>query len=321
VLTLDGQKQKDVAVKVGCSPKAVRMWSQRIGEDEDADDSQRSGRPKLLHTSTMDALIDAAIEAPKHSTPRELKHKFDLSCSAKTVRRVLDDAGLFGRIARVIPLQSARVTQLRLSFGQGYAAFDWTKVLWSDEMSIRIGPQGQAWVQRPIGEAFDPQYCVEKEKHAPKVHVWGCFAAAGVGRIHVFTENLDAVLMKKILKEHLMKSADKFWRTGTLWHFQQDNDPKHTSRLVSDYLERELCIKDYILKWPPYSPDLNPIENLWADLKKRVEKHNCTNVKELEEAVKKEWAATDTKLCQKLVASMPDRIARLLEYNGAPTGY
>ncbi len=202
VLTLDGQKQKDVAVKVGCSPRAVRTWSQRIGEDEDAEDSQRSGRPKLLHPSTMDALIDAAIAAPKASTPRELKHKFDLSCSVKTIRRVLDDAGLFGRIARVIPPQNARITQLRLSFGQGYADFDWKKVLWSDEMFIRIGPQGQTWVQRPIGEAFDPQYCVEKEKHAPKVHVWGCMSAAGVGAIHVFTENLDAALMKKILKEH-----------------------------------------------------------------------------------------------------------------------
>jgi hypothetical protein len=115
----------------------------------------------------MDALIDAAIAAPKASTPRELKHKFDLSCSAKTIRRVLDDAGLFGRIARVIPPQNARITQLRLSFGHGYAHFDWKKVLWSDEMSIRIGPQGHTWVQRPIGEAFDPQYCVEKEKHAP----------------------------------------------------------------------------------------------------------------------------------------------------------
>jgi transposase len=119
VLTLDGQKQKDVAVKVGCSPRAVRTWSQRIGEDEDAEDSQRSGRPKLLHPSTMDALIDAAIEAPKHSTPRELKHKFDLSCSAKTIRRVLDDAGLFGRIARVIPPQNPRITELRLSFARG----------------------------------------------------------------------------------------------------------------------------------------------------------------------------------------------------------
>jgi hypothetical protein len=212
------------------------------------------------------------------------------------------------------------VIKQRLSFAEGYGNFDWSKVLWSDEMSIRLGPQGQTWVQRPIGEAFTTDYCVQTAKHPPKVHVWGCMASGGVGRVHVFTENLDAELMRRILKEHLMKSAHMFWPRG-LWHFQQDNDPKHTSRIVTDYLQRDLCIKDYCIKWPPYSPDLNPIENLWADLKKRVEKRNPTKVEELKEAVEKEWAGTDEGLCRKLVASMPDRIARLLEYEGGPTGY
>ena len=82
-----------------------------------------------------------------------------------------------------------------------------------------------------------------------------------------------------------------------------------------------LCIKDYIIKWPPYSPDLNPIENLWADLKKRVEQHNAKTVEELKEAVEQEWRKTDAQLCQKLVASMPARIAKVLQYNGLPTGY
>ena len=97
-----------------------------------------------------------------------------------------------------------------------------------------------------------------------------------------------------------------------------DNVSFHHNSRIADLVEQRGCRLFYL---PAYSPDLNPIENLWADLKKRVERHNCTNVKELEEAVRKEWAATDIKLCQKLVASMPDRIARLLEYNGAPTGY
>ena len=87
---------------------------------------------------------------------------------------MLDDAGLFGRISRVIPPMKPPTIERRLRFAHSYAQMDWARVLWSDEMSIRIGPQGQTWVQRPIGEAFNPEYCVEKEKHPPKVHVWGC---------------------------------------------------------------------------------------------------------------------------------------------------
>lgn len=81
VLVLDGQKTSVVAKKVGCSPKAVRVWSERIIDDDDPEDDHRSGRPKMLKNSVMDAIIDAAIENPKTSTPRELKHLFDFQCN------------------------------------------------------------------------------------------------------------------------------------------------------------------------------------------------------------------------------------------------
>ena len=320
VLTQIGLTPQQAAPLVQTTPRTVRKWREVYEDTGDVEEAARKGRPRVLDAETKDGILHRAIDEPKASTPRQLKHALDLACSPRTIRRVLDVCGLFGRIARVIPPMKETTLKARLSFARGYANFDWTKVLWSDEMSIRIGPQGQTWVQRPVGEAFNPEYCVPKEKHAPKVHVWECFASAGVGRIHVFTENLDGKLYREILKKHLMKSAAKFWPQG-LWHFQQDNDPKHTSRIVSEYLADVLCIKDYVIKWPPYSPDLNPIENLWADLKKRVEKRNAKNVAELKEAVEQEWTQTDTQLCQKLVASMPDRIARVVKYNGWPTGY
>ena len=131
--------------------------------DGEVEDAYRSGRPKLLSESKIDALVSAALDNPKESTPRQLKHQFDLAVSAKTVRRELDNAGLFGRIARMIPPMKDSTLAKRLAFAEGYSSFDWTKVLWSDEMSIRLGPQGQTWVQ--------PEFCVSKEKHPPKVHV------------------------------------------------------------------------------------------------------------------------------------------------------
>ena len=53
--------------------------------------------------------------------------------------------------------------------------------------------------------------------------------------------------------------------------FQQDNDPKHTSRDVQGDLKDRLPKR--VLPWPSYSPDLNLIENIWAVLKKNVEKN------------------------------------------------
>lgn len=317
VLSADGQSPEVISAKLQTTPRAVRKWSDAFRENGDVEDAYRSGRPRLLDEDQMDAVLDAATAQPKSSTPRALKALLDLSCSAKTVRRALDECGLFGRIAREVPPLNATHVKKRIAFAEGYSELDWTKVLWSDEMSIHCGPQGQTWVQRPIGEEWNQEYTVEKRKHAPKVHVWACFSASGVGGIHVFTENLEKKLMAWILQKHLIKSAHKLWPTGQWW-FQQDNDPKHSSRLVQSWLDKAGVDR---IEWPPYSPDLNPIENLWADLKKRVEKYNATKEDELEEAVKTEWTATDTETCAKLVDSMPDRLSRVLEYQGGPTGY
>lgn len=320
VLTQIGLSPKQAAPLIQTTPKTVRKWSAAYEDDGECEEAFREGRPMTLSEKQEDAIISYAIDHPMNSTPKRLKALLDLACSPKTVRRTLDGAGLFGRIARKLPLLTDVAIEKRLRFARDYSRMDWNRVLWSDEMSIRLGPQGQHWVQRPIGEAFTREYSVAVVKHPPKIHVWGCFSSQGVGRIHVFHENLDGPMYKEILKKHLMASADMFWKSG-VWHFQQDNDPKHTSKVVSEYLREKLFIEDYLIEWPPYSPDLNPIENLWSDLKKRVETHHCKNVEELEEAVKKEWERTDKDYCKKLVDSMPTRISQVLEYNGGATKY
>jgi transposase len=98
----------------------------------------------------------------------------------------------------------------------------------------------------------------------------------------------------------------------------QDNDPKHKSNLVQEWI-RASGID--VLDWPPYSPDLNPIENLWADVKRRAEMDNPKTKEDLKTALRKSWSEIDARLIKELIKSMSKRCKLVREKQGWMTGY
>jgi hypothetical protein len=284
------------------------------------EDEERSGRPvKLDEETKVNIVVTARVE--KFITPRRIKALLDLrEVSSRTVRRVLDDAGLHGRISRISPPLTETHLARRRGWAEGYKHFtfdNWSKILWSDEASALCGNYGQVWVQREVSKEWDPENVVHREKHPDKVHMWGCFSAHGMGDLYMFEENLDGPLMVRILKQCLLRSAQRLFPPGQ-WFFQQDNDPKHKSKLVQKWLQTSGID---VMDWPSYSPDLNPIENLWADVKRRAEMDNPQDVESLRNALQKAWDETDKRLITKLIESMPRRLQRVREQAGWMTGY
>ena len=107
---------------------------------------------------------------------------------------------------------------------------------------------------------------------------------------------------------------------GPNWKFQQDNASIHTSRSTKEWFRTSNII---VLDWPAYSPDLNPIENVWGILTRVVYANGkqYSTVPELKEAIEKAWYEIEPDTLQKLVLSMKTRVFELIKQRGSYTKY
>ena len=100
--------------------------------------------------------------------------------------------------------------------------------------------------------------------------------------------------------------------------FQQDNDPKHKSRVAMDWLEEEGIV---LAKWPASSPDLNPQENLHKTWKERVDLLHPTTIDDLRRKIKKVFKAITEADTKPLVDSMDHRVKALGKAKGGHINY
>uniref|UniRef100_A0A8D0AGA8 Transposase n=1 Tax=Sander lucioperca TaxID=283035 RepID=A0A8D0AGA8_SANLU len=144
-------------------------------------------------------------------------------------------------------------------------------------------------------------------------------------KIELFGHNSTNRVWRKKNDEHhpkntipTVKHGGGTLKMGRGWVFQHDNDPKHTARITKEWL----CKKHIkVLAWPSQSPDLNPIENLWRELKLRVSQRQPRNLTDLEKICVEEWAKIPPAVCANLVKNYRKRLTSVIANKGYCTKY
>ncbi|KAL0154275.1 hypothetical protein M9458_050388 [Cirrhinus mrigala] len=127
-------------------------------------------------------------------------------------------------------------------------------------------------------------------------------------------EDWENVIWSDETKIELFARALKMKRG---WVFQHGNDPKHTARVTKEWLRKKHF---KVLEWPSQSPDLNPIENLWRELKVCVAQRQPQNITALEEICMEEWAKIPATVCENLVKTYRKHSTSVIANKGGESG-
>ena len=284
----------------------------------------RSGHPRTVTDHTKRQIVRTATKE-RRKPFAEIGNQVEPKVSDATVRRVLAEEGYHRRVARKVPYLTKQHKSDRRRWARQYKAADWEKVIWSDECYVHLG---RIYVTRRPSEVLLEECLVPTFKQSSvRVMVWGCILKGRKGPLIVleYPGGRGGGMNSKRYQEQVLDGVLKAFYTrmeeerGSIL-FQHDGAPSHTSKSTKQWFTRN---RIPLLFHPASSPDLNPIEPVWHELKRilRSLPNPPNTVEQLCAAILAAWEDLAIEDVNKHVDRMPDRVEAVVKARGSHTRF
>lgn len=309
--------ERQIAKKFGLAPSTVHYWLVKETSGPPPVPTRR-GRPRVTDEALDLYILNASTTNPFMSAV-EIRNELAPGISVDTVRKRLREKGMKCRIPARKPFLRPIHIQKRFDFAVHHISWgsnEWNNVIFSDEKIFRASSRGPLRVYRPrLSDRFDQNYIVSNTNPRGRftICVWMAFGNKFKYIHRVRQKTLNA---EYYVNEILPIIEDDVLENDLI--YMHDRSPIHTSRLTKHWLETHNM--NVMEDWPPKGPDMNPVENVWAELVRRT-RPDSANREQLWENILVAFNELDDDYFNNLIESMRRRIANVLMKRGGWTKY
>lgn len=313
----EGASIQDISDELGVTRKTVKLWIRRWEEEGRLNTHVSNGRPRKTSTE-QDRLLIEDVQYRRFVTTST--YAIDRGVSIHTIRRRLHTAGIHCRIPAKKPKLTDRHKRLRLNFARRYFNFNFDNVCFVDEKVFTTASDGRLYLWRLNNTRYDERNVIPNRRSGRiSFGYWGWMSASGPGELVEISGRMNARNYKEILEDVLVPTATAAFGNEPIF-LMQDNSSVHNSHVVQLWIEEQEGL--HLIKLPPKSPDLNPIENLWGLMVQAWDPTAVRSVDSLKDHVNFIWNSfIGRDVCFNMVRSMRERLQSVIDNEGGYTRY
>lgn len=343
-----------VAKKLGIKWHTANTWIKRFKTSGGVERKAGSGRKPRLSENAAQAAHELLLSGNMNGAQQVANelHKDGQTTGDSPVNRttVIRHAKAYGlaveqpiRCARGKPKKqlTAATKSKRLEFCSANKRRDWRLVMFTDRKKFHFNHPGVSvkqcqWVKAGKGREANTV------NHAMTVNLYAGITKFGVTEPHLVAgtskmtspyktkkgtpaKNITSQEYEQVLRQTPLPEGRRIFSNQGIsqWVLQQDNDPTHkraAGRVLQDWNASVPCPVS-LLSWPPNSPDLSPIENLWSDIQAKADAAGCKTFDEFQQTVVALFKSTPRSTLTNLYNSIKRRLKECTDVGGAKTKY